>query len=181
MARSKAMRTLIHMEKDLLTLLQRIRSRKWDAVMLFVTRLGNGGVIWIAIGILLTIKKKTRYTAMTLLVSLLTGLILGNGLLKNVFMRPRPFMLDDAVDLLIRTPQDWSFPSGHTLSSFEAATAIFQYNRIWGSAAYILAGFIAFSRMYLQVHFPSDVLAGAVLGILIALWVYEALRPEEGS
>ena len=104
---------------------------------------------------------------------MLLGLIIGNGILKNLVARTRPFDLGNAVvsrnRLLIEAPTDYSFPSGHTLASFEAATAIYKDHTLYGFAAFVLALLIAFSRIYLQVHYPSDVLGGAILGFLLGL------------
>lgn len=99
--------------------------------------------------------------------ALVLGLILGNGVLKNLFQRVRPYDLENALVQvpLIAKPGDWSFPSGHTLASFEAATVLMIRDKRFGIPALILACLIAFSRLYLYVHFPSDVLAGAILGI----------------
>lgn len=87
--------------------------------------------------------------------------------LKNFVARPRPCWLDSSVRLLIANPTDYSFPSGHTLSSVIGATILTKTDRRFGYAAIPLAALIAFSRLYLYVHFPSDVLAAAVLGVLI--------------
>ena len=91
----------------------------------------------------------------------------GNVFLKNFVARPRPCWLDSSVRLLIANPTDYSFPSGHTLSSVIGATILTKTDRRFGYAAIPLAALIAFSRLYLYVHFPSDVLAAAVLGVLI--------------
>ena len=90
--------------------------------------------------------------------------------------RERPCWIDPAVQLLIENPGDFSFPSGHTMASFEAAVSILLYNRRWGAAALVLAALIAFSRLYLFVHFPSDVLTGLVLGVVIALAVHKGVE-----
>jgi undecaprenyl-diphosphatase len=85
-----------------------------------------------------------------------------------VFARIRPCDINTAISLLISRPLDYSFPSGHTMSSFAAAMVLFLTNKKIGIPALILAAFISLSRLYLYVHFPTDVLAGAVLGILFA-------------
>ena len=143
------------------------------AVMPWVTKLGDGGVFWIALALVLLIPKKTRRTGAAMAVAMLLGLIIGNGLIKNLVMRTRPFDLAHPVvsrsNLLIAPPTDYSFPSGHTLASFEAATALFKDHSVYGFFAYVLAILIAFSRLYLQVHYPSDVLGGAILGFLLGL------------
>ena len=116
---------------------------------------------------------------MAVLISLAVGFLLGNLLIKNLVMRDRPCWLDPGIALLIQSPDDYSFPSGHTLASFEAAVSVFLYHRRWGYAFLALAVLIGFSRMYLFVHFPSDVLAGAVLGSLIAAGVHVVLEKRK--
>lgn len=98
---------------------------------------------------------------------LLAGLLVGNVALKHLVARSRPCWLDPSVQLLIATPTDYSFPSGHTLSSTIAATILAKTDRRFGYAAISLAVLIALSRLYLYVHFPSDVFAAALLGLLI--------------
>ena len=97
--------------------------------------------------------------------ALVLGVIFGNGILKNLFQRVRPFDLENALVQIpiISKPGDWSFPSGHTLASFEAATVLMIRDKRFGIPALILAVLVAFSRLYLYVHFPSDVIAGALL------------------
>lgn len=144
-----------------------------NQVMPIITKLGDNGILWIVIAVVLLIPKKTRKTGAAMGVAMLLGLIIGNGIIKNLVMRPRPFnTIGTAVlkqNLLIDPPTDWSFPSGHTLSSFAAATAICKDHAVLGCAAFVMAILIAFSRLYLQVHYPSDVLAGALLGFLLGL------------
>lgn len=144
-----------------------------DMLMKYITKLGDAGIFWIALSIILLIPKKTRRTGAAMGVSLLLGVIIGNGILKNLVARPRPYDIANPVrtrsDLLISPPTDYSFPSGHTLASFEAATALFKDHTVYGFLAFVLALLIAFSRIYLQVHYPSDVLGGAILGFLLGL------------
>ncbi|MFR1974204.1 MAG: phosphatase PAP2 family protein [Oscillospiraceae bacterium] len=111
--------------------------------------------------------KKYRRQGILLLCGLAAGVLVGNVFLKNFVARPRPCWLDSSVRLLIANPTDYSFPSGHTLSSVIGATILTKTDRRFGYAAIPLAALIAFSRLYLYVHFPSDVLAAAVLGVLI--------------
>lgn len=150
-----------------------MRAPIMDSIMPWITKLGDGGVFWIALALILLIPKKTRRTGAAMAVAMLLGLIIGNGLIKNLVMRTRPFDLAHPIvsrsNLLISPPGDYSFPSGHTLASFEAATALFKDHTVYGFLAYVLAILIAFSRLYLQVHYPSDVLGGAILGFLLGL------------
>lgn len=142
-----------------------------DVIMAFVTTCGDHGLIWIIAGILLLIFPKTRRWGITLLVTLgITWLICEFGI-KELIARPRPFVLDPSHTLLIAPPSGFSFPSGHTLASFLAATVITRapIARGWKIAAWVMAALIAFSRLYLFVHFPTDVLAGAIIGVIAAL------------
>lgn len=147
-----------------------------DEFMKLVTSLGNGGIFWILTGASLMCFKRTRTAGFCLLLSLAAGFLVGNVFMKNLAGRSRPCWLDDTVALLIKNPEDYSFPSGHTLASFEGAVTVWFYNKRWGSAAIVLAVLIGISRMYLFVHFPTDVLAGMVLGILIAWMVHRLVE-----
>ncbi|NLL77504.1 MAG: phosphatase PAP2 family protein [Clostridiales bacterium] len=108
-----------------------------------------------------------------MLLSLLAAFLLGNIMLKNLVERSRPCWIYPEVGLLIRIPRDYSFPSGHSMVGFAGATAVWKMNKGWGVAALILAGSIAFSRLYLFVHWPSDVLIGSIIGILLAILIFE--------
>ncbi len=134
-----------------------------DFLMPVISRIGNIGVIWVAAGLILMATKKYRKTGIKVLIGLFVGLIVGNVFLKNVIARPRPCWLDTGVELLIASPTDFSFPSGHTLSSFIAAFIINQDNKKMGIWAFALAVLMAFSRLYLFVHFPTDILGGVLL------------------
>ena len=138
-----------------------------DFLMPKITALGNGGAIWLLASGGLICTKRYRKQGIVLLGGLAAGVLVGNVLLKNLVARPRPCWLDSSVQLLIANPTDYSFPSGHTLSSVIGATVLTKTNRRFGYAAIPLAALIAFSRLYLYVHFPSDVLAAAVLGVVI--------------
>ena len=137
-----------------------------------LTLLGSGGAIWLlaAGGMLCT--KKYRRQGVILLAGLAVGVLVGNVCLKNLIARPRPCWLDDSVMMLISSPADYSFSSGHTLSSVIGATVLTKTDRRFGWAAIPLAAVIVFSRLYLFVHFPSDILAGAILGVIIGEAVY---------
>ena len=138
-----------------------------DSIMPFITVLGDAGMIWIVIGVCLLITKKYRKAGFLVLCGLLLGLIIGIGIIKNSVQRPRPCWVNQDFKLLIPNPKDYSFPSGHTQASVIAATILTLYKRKWGIVVIPLAAMIAFSRLYLYVHFPSDVLGGALLGLII--------------
>ncbi|MGI5823951.1 MAG: phosphatase PAP2 family protein [Bacillota bacterium] len=138
-----------------------------DFLMPRLTVLGNHGEIWILSAVILLCTKKYRKYGIILAVGLLLCLLIGNIWLKPWIARPRPSWLDPEVILLITNPSDYSFPSGHTFSSAVAATILTLTNCRLGFLAIPLACLLAFSRLYLYVHFPSDILAAAVLGVLI--------------
>lgn len=141
-----------------------------DRVLSFITHLGDAGLIWIAVGIVMLFFKKYRKCGIMMLVSLALCAILTSGVIKPLVGRLRPFQIK-AVALYIAPPGGYSFPSGHTSSSFTAAFSIWLCHKREGVAALVLAVLIAFSRLYFYVHFPTDVLAGATLGILCAFAV----------
>ena len=160
------------MEFEILYAINNLHNPILDKIMIAVTSLGNAGLMWIGIAVFLLFIKKTRKCGILMLISLISGLILGNGLLKNLIGRDRPCWIDPNIPLLIPNPHDYSFPSGHTLASFEAAVMIFLHNKKWGTISLVFAVLIAFSRMYLFVHFPTDILGGIILGTVISLGVY---------
>ncbi len=147
-----------------------------DRIMPWITFLGDHGWFWILLSALLLISKPTRKIGLTMALALLFSLILANITLKPLVARIRPFDLNTAVQLLINAPKDFSFPSGHTQASFAAAAALFCYRKKAGAAALILAALIAFSRLYLYVHYPSDVLAALIIGILLGNLAHQAIR-----
>ena len=144
-----------------------------DAVMPLVTKLGDAGIFWILIAVALLIFPKTRKIGLSMGAALLIGLVVCNLTLKPLLARIRPYdyqriCYGKMIILLVETPHDFSFPSGHTLASFEAAIALTVYNRKWGIPALVLATIIAFSRLYLYVHYPTDVLFSLLISVGIA-------------
>ncbi len=153
-------------EFGFLHLLQEIHTPWLDQVMVFVSSLANHGELWLVLAGIFCVIPKTRRMGVAMALSMGAGYVAGNLVLKNVIARSRPCWIEPWVPLLVSVPRDYSFPSGHTLVSFEGAVCIWCFERKWGWAALALAALIGFSRMYLFVHFPTDVLGGIVLGTL---------------
>lgn len=143
-------------------------------ILSFITTLGNSGFIWILFAIIFYTKKSTRKYGLFMLIALIIGFIIGNIILKNLIGRERPFIQLDLIPF-INAPKGYSFPSGHSLSSFIGASCIFFINKKWGVLAFILAFLIAISRVLLVVHYPTDIIFGALLGILISFLLFKTL------
>lgn len=137
-----------------------------DKVMILATFAGDKGLIWILISILLLINKKTRVIGIMSLGALILSAFLGEGLLKHIVQRQRPYADFTWVHLLIDKSTKYSFPSGHTSSSFAAAFILSKYLKRFSLVFWILAFLIAFSRLYLFMHYPIDVIGGIVLGLI---------------
>ena len=152
-----------------------------DFLMPIITIFGDAGIFWIACAAVMLIFPKTRKTGLAMGVALVMGLLVCNICLKPLVARMRPLVYEveilgnSAADLLhsgqllVGKPSDVSFPSGHTIASFEAAGVLMLNNKKLGIPALVLAILIAFSRMYLFVHYPTDVLVSVVLGTLFAI------------
>ena len=154
----------------LLQIQQHLRSDMLTPFMKSVTFLGNGGWFWILCAVVLLVIPKTRKTGCAAALSLIFGAIVTNLLLKNIVARPRPFAEIEALIPLITKPKDFSFPSGHTTASFAVALVMLRMlPKKFGIPAVVLAALVAFSRLYLGIHYPTDVLAGALVGWLSAL------------
>lgn len=155
------------MEFKFLNFLQTIHNPIMDAVMCFVSKIGNVGMVWILLAVVLFFFSKTRRSAVILLTALVVDVILCNGILKNAIGRIRPCDVNTAIQLLIPRPSDFSFPSGHTAASFAAVTSLMlAHEKTLWKPAMVLAILIAFSRMYLYVHYPTDILGGILVGIV---------------
>lgn len=151
--------------------IQKMRTAWLDRLMIIITKSGNGGLIWIFVSLYLYIFMKMHSKAIVLLCVIASCAFIANFIIKGIFTKDRPCDLDDTVDLLIRRPLGSSLPSGHSASSFASVVVIFYINPWWGAAALVWASLIAFSRIYLYVHFPSDVLFGIISGTVIGLVV----------
>ena len=156
------------MESEIMLWVQEYLRRDWlDPIWIAVTTLGNGGMIWILLSVGLLIPKKTRKTGMLALLALAFSYLINNLLLKNLIARTRPYEVIAGLHTLIGAQRDYSFPSGHTAASFASVVALFMAGerKLW-KPALLLAVLIAFSRLYLYVHYPTDVLGGLILGLI---------------
>ena len=165
-------------ELDLLHWFQSIHNSVLDFLVPKITFLGNAGWFWIVVVLLLLILPFNRKIGVQALVSLILTVIVCNIILKPSIMRCRPCWLEPEVQLLVKVPHDFSFPSGHSNASFAVATAIFTRNKKLGIPALVLAALIAISRLYVFVHWPTDVLAGTCVGIcggIVSYFIVEYL------
>ncbi|MCR4695332.1 MAG: phosphatase PAP2 family protein [Pseudobutyrivibrio sp.] len=151
-------------EVDLLNFFQDMRSPVLDFFMSNVTKLGNGGIFWIILTLILIAVPKKRKIGWQALISIVFSFIFCNLILKPEIMRARPCWIMPEVSLLVHSPSDFSFPSGHSNASFAVATAILSRDKKIGIPALVLAAIIAISRLYLFVHWPTDVIAGICTG-----------------
>lgn len=167
------MDALLQLDGNILLWIQEhVRNDALTPVMKFITHSGDAGWIWIALALVFLLVKKMRRTGVLMACSLTGSLIINNLILKNLIARVRPYEAVDGLQRIIEAQRDLSFPSGHTGSSFAAAVVIFlMCPRKIGVPALILAFLIMFSRLYVGVHYPTDVLAGMITGTLIAVLV----------
>ncbi len=178
------MNTILQWDFSILDAIAAHRTPFFDAFFPIFTKLGSAGAIWIAITLVLLCIKSTRRLGACMGLSLLLGLLLCNCTLKPLIGRVRPFTLKN-VALLIKAPSESSFPSGHAVSSFAAAGVLaFRRSRL-AIPALLMAVVMAFSRLYLYVHYPTDILCGIVLGLLCAWlacclegWLFKKLQKE---
>ncbi len=140
-----------------------------DFIMPVITTLGTGGMIWIALTAVLLIPRKTRKYAVIMGVSLGLAALIGNLIIKPIVARERPFTVLTELPEILGRPDGYSFPSGHTISSFATATVLWFCSWKLALPATCMAALIGFSRCYLFCHYPSDVVFGALFGIVIAL------------
>ena len=146
-----------------------IRAAMLNPAVKFITHLGDRGLMWILLTLVLLAIPRTRRVGLMCMISMLIGMVITNLVIKNWMARPRPYTLIKDLLLMIERQKDFSFPSGHATNSFACAWVLFRRApKRFGIPALILALLIALSRVYVGVHYPTDVLAGIVIGILSA-------------
>lgn len=144
----------------------------FDGFMKFISFLGSWGMIWIVLAAILFFTKKYHKLGRSLGINFIANFIACNLIIKPVVARIRPYEFNQSINLIVSAPLDTSFPSGHTFFAFGAATIFFFYNKKVGLLMYLFAFTMAFSRLYLYVHFPTDVAFGALLGTIMAIISY---------
>lgn len=154
------------MEINLLLWIQGIRTPFLDSVLAFITHLGSGGFVWILVSFYYLFVKKDKKTGVSIILALTMVLIICLLIIKPAVARTRPFDIYKGIELAINAPKDYSFPSGHTASSIACITVLYRMRKKSFIPFLMLAILISFSRMYLFVHYPSDILFGALFGVL---------------
>lgn len=164
----------------LLFIQEYIRTSFLTPFVIFITSLGNAGIFWIVLSVLLLIPKKTRKIGCLGILGLLGSLLVNNLLLKNLVARIRPYDAFALLTPLVAKPIDYSFPSGHTGSSFAAACAMYRSLPKWaGISLLLLAVLIGLSRLYVGVHYPTDVFVGMITGVICGFlgeWLVKKIR-----
>lgn len=157
----------MNIELSILDWIQTLHTPFLDKIMAFITRLGDAGIIWIVLSIVLLLIPKTRKSGAVMVAALVVDVLLCNIVLKNLVARTRPYDVNTGVHLLVAKLHDYSFPSGHTAASFASVTALYLAGekKLW-KFALVLACLIAISRLYLYVHYPTDVLGGILFGVI---------------
>lgn len=165
----------------LLWIQDNLRMDALTPIMKMITKMGSLGMIWILLSLVLLCFRKTRLAGTAGLLGLIFSLLLNNMILKNLFARVRPYEMIPQLELLVAKAKDWSFPSGHAGSSFAAATAICfmlkgQEKTAWKWLILAFAFLMAFTRLYIGIHYPSDILAGMVTGVLCGFVAAKVVR-----
>jgi undecaprenyl-diphosphatase len=164
------MLSMMSFDRDFLLYLQSIRTPVMDNIMKFITKFGDAGLFWIGLAVILLITKKFRKTGLGMLIALTIGAIITNVILKNWIARPRPYVTIDDLICIIGPQKDFSFPSGHSTASIAASLSMFlTMPKRYGIPALIFGLLICFSRLYVGVHYPTDVIAGIMIGAASAV------------
>lgn len=158
-----------------------------DGVFGFFGAVGNMGLIWIVLSVVMLFFKKTRMAGIIALLSMGLGYLLGDIVIKPIVHRPRPFTFDSELnmfwgaDLISKKPSNFSFPSGHSAAAWAFTTSLLVKRRTLGLIAVVPAVIMMFSRLYLYVHFPTDVICGAILGAasaFVIMLIFKKTRLE---
>lgn len=172
---------LAMLDANILLWLQEYFRREWmTPVWTLITSLGDGGWLWIVLSVILLIPRRTRRVGITALLALGIGALITNAALKNIVARTRPYEVISGLILLVEKQSDFSFPSGHACASFAASMVYCKMlPKKYGVPAVVLAALVAFSRLYVGVHYPSDVIAGILVGMLSAWFARKVVKQLE--
>ena len=166
----------------LLWIQDNLRSDFLTPVMKVVTHLGDKGIFWILLTLALLIVRKTRKLGVRCGFSMVFGLIITNLILKNWVARVRPYEVIQGLECIVKKADDWSFPSGHATNSLACAWVLLRRApKKWGVTALVLAILISLSRLYVGIHYPTDVIGGAAIGIgcaCLSLWLVPKLEKK---
>lgn len=164
-------------ELSILDWIQTLHTPFLDKIMVFITRLGDAGIIWIVMSLVLLLIPKTRKSGVIMVAALIVDVLLCNVVLKNLVARTRPYDVNTGVQLLVARLHDYSFPSGHTAASFASVAALYLAGekKLW-KPVLVLACLIATSRLYLYVHYPTDVLGGILVGVVSGYLGYRIIK-----
>lgn len=167
-------------ELAVLDALQGVHAPWLDAVMVAVSAFGNAGVGWVVLGLVLICFKRYRRAGIAVVVAVVAAGVLSKLILGELILRPRPCDVNPEVPLLIPRPFGTSFPSGHASSAFAAVAVLvaFRMPKALTIPACVIAVLVAASRLYLYVHYPTDVLAGVLLGTLVGVACWALMRPR---
>lgn len=163
-------------EAILLFVQDNLRTPALTFIMRLFSRIGDAGIGWIVLGVLLLVFARTRRRGAAMLGALATEYVLCDLVIKKLVLRPRPYLIISQLELLVAQESSTSFPSGHSASSFACAYMLTRLFGKKGAWAYLPAALIAISRIYVGVHYPSDVVAGVLFGTLVGVVMYPLLR-----
>ena len=172
----------MNIELRILDWVQTLHTPFLDKIMVFITKLGDVGIIWIMLSLVLLLMPKTRKSGVVMVAALIVDALLCNIVLKNLVARIRPYDVNTEIQLLIAKLHDYSFPSGHTAASFASVTALYLAGekRLW-KPALVLACLLAISRLYLYVHYPTDVLGGILFGVVSGYLGYGIISMKKSN
>lgn len=148
-----------------------LQNKYLNILMRIITSMGNLGLIWIVIAVMILLNNKHKLSGYMVILTLIISTIIGEGIIKNIVKRVRPCNRCNNIKLLISRPISYSFPSGHALSSFAVAGVLSMYHAKYRFIFMGLAFLIALSRIYLYVHYPTDIIAGIILGTLCSKFI----------
>jgi len=154
--------------KIILWIQENLRNPILSSIFITITKTGDAGFLFIVLGSLLLCFSRTRKTGAVFLLALVLNFILNTLILKNIFARPRPFQSLEMLSTLVPSPPGFSFPSGHTSSAFSCMVTLFFTGKKFAPYALIYSILMGFSRVYVGVHYPSDVIIGALVGVVCA-------------